>query len=138
MYSLIPSRNTRNDTDSFGSLMRWMNDMVPGWNAGAFRTDILDEGDHYTLQAELPGFRKEDIHLEIRDGVLTLDARHEETIEEKNYLYRERRSGSMSRSFRLDGIDEEGIRAKFENGVLELILPKEKAAQPESRRIEIQ
>ena len=138
MYSLIPSRNTRNDTDSFGSLVRWMNDMVPSWNSNAFRTDILDEGDHFTLQAELPGFRKEDLQLELKDGVLTISARHEETNEEKNYLCRERRYGSVSRSFNLEGIDEEGIRAKFENGVLELILPKEKAAQPESRRIEIQ
>ena len=138
MYSLIPSRNTHNDTDSFGSLMRWMNDMVPTWNSNAFRTDILDEGDHFTLQAELPGFRKEDLQLELKDGVLTIGARHEETIEEKNYLCRERRYGSVSRSFNLEGIDEELFRAKFENGVLELILPKEKATQPESRRIEIQ
>lgn len=106
----------------------------------AFSTDIRDEGDHYLLEAELPGFRKEDIDLDVKDGFLTISASHQETNETKqeNYLCRERRSGSFSRSFNLDGIQEEGITASYNNGVLELTLPKRQEVLPQSRKIAIQ
>lgn len=106
----------------------------------AFSTDIRDEGDHYLLEAELPGFRKEDIDLDVKDGFLTISASHQESNETKqdNYLCRERRSGSFSRSFNLDGIQEEGITASYNNGVLELTLPKRQEALPQSRKIAIQ
>ena len=106
----------------------------------AFSTDIRDEGDHYLLEAELPGFRKEDIDLDVKDGFLTISASRQESGETKQggYLCRERRSGSFSRSFNLEGIQEEGITASYNNGVLELILPKRQAALPQSRKIAIQ
>ena len=106
----------------------------------AFSTDIRDEGDHYLLEAELPGFRKEDIDLDVKDGFLTISASHQDSNETKqdNYLCRERRSGSFSRSFNLDGIQEEGITASYNNGVLELTLPKRQEVLPQSRKIAIQ
>ncbi len=106
----------------------------------AFSTDIRDEGDHYMLEAELPGFRKEDIDLNVKDGYLTISASRQEANETKrdNYLCRERRSGSFSRSFNLDGIQEEGITAFYHNGVLELTLPKRQEVLPQSRKIAIQ
>ncbi len=106
----------------------------------AFSTDIRDEGDHYILEAELPGFRKEDIDLDVKDGYLTISASRQEANETKrdNYLCRERRSGSFSRSFNLDGIQEEGITAFYHNGVLELTLPKRQEVLPQSRKIAIQ
>lgn len=106
----------------------------------AFSTDIRDEGDHYLLEAELPGFRKEDIDLDVKDGFLTISASREESGETKQggYLCRERRSGSFSRSFNLDGIQEDGITASYNNGVLELTLPKRQEALPQSRKIAIQ
>ena len=106
----------------------------------AFSTDIRDEGDHYMLEAELPGFRKEDIDLDVKDGYLTISASRQEANETKrdNYLCRERRSGSFSRSFNLDGIQEEGITAFYRNGVLELTLPKRQEVLPQSRKIAIQ
>ena len=106
----------------------------------AFSTDIKDEGDHYLLEAELPGFQKEDIDLDVKDGVLTISASHQESNETKrdNYLCRERRSGSFSRSFNLDGIQEDGITASYNNGVLELNLPKRQEVLPQSRKIAIQ
>ena len=106
----------------------------------AFSTDIRDEGDHYLLEAELPGFRKEDIDLDVKDGFLTISASREESGETKQggYLCRERRSGSFSRSFNLDGIQEEGITASYNNGVLELTLPKRQEVLPQSRKIAIQ
>lgn len=106
----------------------------------AFSTDIRDEGDHYLLEAELPGFRKEDIDLDVKDGFLTISASRQESGETKQggYLCRERRSGSFSRSFNLDGIQEEGITASYNDGVLELTLPKRQEALPQSRKIAIQ
>ena len=111
-----------------------------GRRTPAFSTDIRDEGDHYLLQAELPGFNKEDIDLDVKDGFLTISATHQESSEERrdNYLCRERRSGSFSRSFNLDGILEDGITAAYSNGVLELTLPKRQEILPQSRKIAIQ
>ena len=107
----------------------------------AFRTDIRELDDHYLLEAELPGFRKEDIDLEVKEGVLTISASHEETEEKKdergNYLCRERRSGSYRRSFDLTGIEEEAIAAAYENGVLKLTLPKRGEPEPQIRKISI-
>ena len=140
MY-MIPysSRNSSSLMDLFDEFER----SVFGENgrrAPVFSTDIRDENDHYLLQAELPGFQKEDIDLDVKDGFLTISATHQESNEEKrdNYLCRERRSGSFSRSFNLDGIQEEGITASYNNGVLELILPKRQAVLPQSRKIAIQ
>ena len=108
----------------------------------SFSTDIKDTGKEYVLEAELPGFKKEDIHVEVQDGVLTISAKHEEKQDEKDeksgqYLRRERRYGSYQRSFTLDGVDPKSIQAAYENGVLKLTLPKEQPAVPETHRIEI-
>ncbi len=111
-----------------------------GRRAPVFSTDIRDEGDHYLLEAELPGFQKEDIDLDVNNGVLTISASHQESKEETrdNYLCRERRSGSFTRSFNLEGIQEDGISASYQNGVLELKLPKQQEVLPQSRKIAIQ
>ncbi|MEG0755906.1 MAG: Hsp20/alpha crystallin family protein [Oscillospiraceae bacterium] len=107
-----------------------------------FRTDIRDTDDKYVLEAELPGFQKEDITLNIKEGVLTIHAEHSENKDEKddkgNYLRRERRYGSFSRSFDITGIDEAGITAGYNNGVLELTLPKTQPVIPEARHIAIE
>ncbi len=107
----------------------------------AFRTDIRDEGKEYVLEAELPGFDKSDIGIDVNDGYLTITASHSEEKDEKdkkgNYLRRERSYGSVSRSFDVSEIEEEAISAKFNNGVLELILPKKAEKAQISRKIEI-
>ena len=107
-----------------------------------FRTDIKDNGDSFVLESELPGFHKEDIHLDVKDGILTISAEHKTSNDEKddkgNYIRRERRYGSFQRSFDISGIDENGITAAYNNGVLELTLPKAKPVLPESRRIAIE
>ena len=100
------------------------------------RTDVLDQGGHYLLQAELPGFQKEDIKLSIEHNMLTISAEHRE--DKESFVRRERHYGAFSRSFDLDGIDVQGIDAKYENGILELKLPKlAQPPVPPSRQIEI-
>ena len=111
-------------------------------NLPAFRTDIKDADDRFVLEAELPGFNKEDIHLDVKDGILTISAQHDENKEEKDdkggYIRRERRFGSFSRSFDITGIDESHISASYNNGVLELNLPKAVPVEPQAKRIAIE
>lgn len=104
-----------------------------------FSTDIKDNGESVLLSAELPGFNKEDISIDVANDTLTVKAERCEDSEEKNdsYIRRERRSGSFSRSFDITGIDPEHIKAAYNNGVLELTLPKRKETEPETKRIAI-
>ena len=107
-----------------------------------FRTDIRDADGKYVLEAELPGFNKEDIQLDVKDGILTITAQHTENEDEKNdkgeYIRRERRYGSFRRSFDVTGIDENAITTSYKDGVLELTLPKAQQVLPESKKIMIE
>ncbi len=106
-----------------------------------FKTDITDEGDHFLLEADLPGFDKKDIQLDLDGDTLTVKAERHSNVEkkEKDKVVRVERSyGSYSRSYDITGIDKDGIRASYEGGVLKLTLPKEAPAVPTNRRIEIQ
>ncbi len=106
-----------------------------------FRTDITDEGDHYDLKADLPGFNKEDIHLDLSGDTLTINAerhsQHEEKDKRDKYVCFERSYGAYSRSFDVSGIDVEGITASYEGGVLDLKLPKLCETKPVSKQIDI-
>ena len=130
MYSMIPfTHMSHTFNDLFDEMERSMFPTQQG-RLPAFRTDIQDQGDHYLLEADLPGFQKEDIDLHLEDGVLTITAKHQETTEKKQdgkYICRERRVGSYARSFDVSGIQEDGISAAYENGVI-----------PQSRKISIQ
>lgn len=106
-----------------------------------FKTDVTDEGDHYLLEADLPGFNKEDIHLDLNGDNLTIRAERHSNVEkkEKHQVVRVERSyGSYSRSFDLNGIKSEDIKARYDKGVLQLILPKKDVVLPASRQIEIE
>ncbi|HCA72257.1 MAG TPA: hypothetical protein DHW78_07910 [Ruminococcaceae bacterium] len=106
------------------------------------RTDIRDEGDKYVVDAELPGFKKDEIHVSIENDCMTLAAQHKDDREEKdqksNYIRRERRMSSLSRSFDISGINADGITAKFENGVLSMTLPKKAENKPLPKQVTIQ
>lgn len=110
-----------------------------GRTISSFRTDVTDTGDAYKLEAELPGFRKEDIQIDVENDVLTISAqRGEEKKEEKhNFIKRERFYGSFSRSFDVTGINVDGIEAAYTDGVLSLTMPKKQEQLPASRRLEI-
>ena len=113
-----------------------------GSSLARFRTDVKDEGDAYVLQADLPGFEKKDIHLDMEGDVLTIRAerhsQHEDKDEQGKYLCRERSYGSYQRSFDMFGIQSENIKARYDNGVLTLTMPKKEAEGPASRRLEIE
>ena len=107
-----------------------------------FKTDITDEGDHFLLEADMPGFDKKDIKLDVSGDTLTIKAERltKNKVEDKKdrYVCSERSYGSYSRSFDITGIDAKGIKAKYNNGVLSLTLPKKVEKQPESTSVEIE
>lgn len=106
------------------------------------RTDISEKDGNYLLDMELPGCRKEDIHLELHDGYLNVSASHNTSKEEKdakgNIIRQERYSGSFSRSFYVgDSVTEDDIKASYENGELKITFPKEITKLPEKKTIMI-
>lgn len=107
-----------------------------------FRTDVKDTGDAFLLEADLPGFDKKDIALDLNGDTLTIRAeRHSESEDEdkkSSYLRVERSYGKYVRSYDVSGVDTAGITAKYENGVLALTLPKLQETLPKSTRIEIE
>lgn len=143
MFELIPFDRHNRSVASFDPF-RVFDDMERsffGSNSAvsAFRTDVTDTGDAFKLEAELPGFKKEDIKLDVENDCLTISAeRHMENDEKKhNFVKRERFYGSYSRSFDVSGINVDGIEASYENGVLTLNMPKKQETIPASRRLEI-
>lgn len=91
--------------------------------------DVIEEEDRYVLRADLPGIKSDELKIEVADDTLTVSGQHEETEEEKkrDYVRRERRLGSFSRSMTLPkGIKPENVDATFEGGVLEVSIPKPK------------
>ncbi len=107
-----------------------------------FKTDVTDEGDHYLLEADLPGFEKKDIQLDVNGDILTVRAERHSKVEEKDQkdkvVRMERSYGCYSRQFDLSGVNAEDIKAKYENGVLQLTLPKKEKVVPQSRQLEIE
>ncbi|MBQ9008826.1 MAG: Hsp20/alpha crystallin family protein [Clostridia bacterium] len=114
-----------------------------GKNAGRMmKTDVKETDNGYEVDVDLPGFRKEDIHLELNDGYLTISAAKTYSNDKEDngkVLRQERYSGSMQRSFYVgDTLTEEDIKAKYENGVLSLVVPKKEAQIPQKRQIMIE
>ncbi len=121
------------------------------------KSDIYEKDGAYVLSAELPGFTKEEVNIDIKDDVLTITASHtsENDIKDEsdnqeakdetdktdsnvvNYICKERSSMSYKRSFNVEGIDVANINAKLENGILELTLPKKAPKEPEKITINV-
>lgn len=104
--------------------------------------DVLDEGDHYIVNAEIPGVSKEDIKLNVSDNNVEISAQHKEEKEEKkkNYIRKERRAFSYHRSLPLpDKVDSSKAKAKLNNGILSVEIPKiNPTPKPKSQDIDIQ
>ena len=111
---------------------------------GLMKTDIRDKDGNYELDIDLPGFKKDEISLTLDNGYLVVGAcksvNEEEQDDSGKLLRKERYSGAMQRSFYVgEGIDENDVKAKFEDGVLRLSFPKEKEPElPEKKTIMIE
>ncbi len=106
------------------------------------KTDIRDRGDSYLLEADLPGFNKNDIKLSVGENLLTVTAcrkREDKTEENGRFVRCERFAGCYTRQFELVGIDRENIQASYNNGVLEIVLKKKEEEKKHSpKEIEIE
>ena len=101
-------------------------------NINVMRTDIKETDAGFELDIDLPGYKKEDVQAELKDGYLTISAKTNTTREEKDengkYIRKERYSGSCSRSFQVgEQIEQQDIKAKFEDGILKVTVPKKDA-----------
>lgn len=141
MFGMIPF--SRRDDNMFDLFDNFEKNFFGSSNSSmpAFRTDIRDLGDKFLMEAELPGFDKEDIQLDLDNDTLTITAEHnsdkKEEDKKRNFVKRERYFGSFTRSFDVTGIDVDRIEAEYNNGVLTLTLPKKQENIPVSRRLEI-
>ena len=139
MFELTPFAR-RNVVYSPFKEMEELENAFFGKDTQMFKTDIKDKGDVLVLQADLPGFKKEDIDINIEDGYLTISATRKNETEDKkdSYLRRERVYGSFSRSFDISSIKESEIKGSYHDGVLELTLPKKTESIPTSRKLELE
>lgn len=148
MFELRPySRNSMSTWNPFSEMEEmerrfFNNDFFTGRGLTEFKTDITDEGDYYELKADLPGFKKEDISLNLDGDTLTIQAQrhseHEDQEKKGKYVCCERSYGSYSRSFDVSSVWAEGITAAYDNGVLTLKLPKKTVEVSSSRQINIE
>ena len=101
--------------------------------ANLMKTDIQEHDDGYTLEMDLPGFKKEEIQIELNNGYMTISAAKGLDEDEKDkksgkYIRRERYTGSCQRSFYVgEDVTEEDIKAEFKHGILKLFIPKKEA-----------
>ena len=130
----------------------WMNFSFPDIDKALYgkhaknmmKTDVKETEHGYEVAMDLPGFKKDEIKLELNDGYLTISAEKGLDKDEKDkndkYIRRERYAGSMSRSFYVgDSLTEKDIHSRYENGILKLDVPKaEEKAVPEKRYIAIE
>lgn len=135
MAGLVPFNRRRADIMStgFDNFQNMLDDFfTDGWPfkrsllADTFKVDVQDNKTEYLIEAELPGVKKEEIGISLNEGRLNISVNKDETVEEKdkNYVHRERRYTSMSRNIVLGDADAANIKAKLDNGILSITVPK--------------
>lgn len=132
MAGLIPFNRRRYELTP-NSLFNMMDDFFnDGWPLArnlmndTFKVDIKEADDAYTIEAELPGIKKEEIQLVMNDDRLSICVQRNEDVNKDtdNYVHRERRCSSMQRALYLADANDEGIEAKLDEGILQIVVPK--------------
>ena len=114
-------------------------DMFPAWSGrnplygkharNMMKTDVRETENTYEVDVDLPGFQKDEIHLELRDGYLTISASKgldkDQEDQKGRYIRQERYAGALSRSFYVGDVEPDQVSAKYEGGVLRISLPKQ-------------
>ena len=128
-------------------------DMFPAWSGrnplygkharNMMKTDVRETENTYEVDVDLPGFQKDEIHLELRDGYLTISASKgldkDQEDQKGRYIRQERYAGALSRSFYVGDVEPDQVSAKYEHGVLQISLPKAgKKELPKSNTIAIE
>ena len=145
LYPSIFGENLFDDFFRFPDFSRDVEKKLYGKHAAqVMKTDVHEHDDHYEVDIDLPGFKKEEIDLELNNGYLIISANkgldNDEKDKKGKLIRQERYSGSMQRSFYVgENITEEDIKASFKHGVLNLTLPKkDKEKLPEKKQILIE
>jgi HSP20 family protein len=150
MFGLTPYNRRNNELVSRNGMFDFRNvfddffsdSFLPGFFSvsNQMKADIRENEKEYVIDAEIPGVKKEDIKLELRDDTLTISVERNEQVNEEreNYIRKERRYGSYSRSFYVENVKNEDVSAKYNDGILTVTLPKSKEAKEKHHRIEIQ
>ena len=137
--SLIPLRR-RGLLPGFFDFSQDIDDFFDAFLPNQMRTDLRETDTEYILEADLPGYDKDGIEIRCEDKSLTISARQDNVTEEKgaNYIRKERRQGSFSRSIPLpEDVNLENIKANFDKGVLKISLPKVEPTKSKGRIIDI-
>jgi HSP20 family protein len=138
MFGLTPyEKRSMNLFNQFDDLERELFGLT---KMNSFRTDIKDEDSKFVVETELPGFKKEDITLDIEGDVLTITAQHNEEKEDKKdgkFLRRERSYSAYKRSYDVSTVQTDDISVKYEAGILTIDMPKKEPVKPQARRLEI-
>jgi len=108
-------------------------------NTHLMKTDVQEKDGYYQVDLELPGYGKEEVQAELKNGYLIITAKHTENKDEKDesgkYLFRERYTGTCKRNFYVgEQIKQEDIRAEFQNGILRILVPKEEPKVAEEQQ----
>ncbi|ACA54844.1 heat shock protein Hsp18 [Clostridium botulinum] len=146
MFDMIPfRRNSLNKKDEFFSpfsnnffndeFFSLMNNLQDN-----FKVDLRETDENYLVETNLPGVKKEDIEVEFINNYLTITAKRDSSIEnkEENFVRQERHYGEFNRSFYIDNVDGNNIDASFEDGVLKITLPKLDNENFKGKKIDIQ
>lgn len=141
----LPTRVSRESGDPFDQMQREFDTMLSRFlgrqqsEFAPYSVDVCEDADHLYVEADLPGFKKEEIDVRLENQTLTISAEHREPErkeEKRDYLLRERSYSRFIRSFTLpSNIDEQNVDAKLDEGVLKITLNKKEEAKP--RRIEL-
>ena len=140
MLPMIFRNNCMEDFFDFPRFDSFEKDFRPMTNL--MKTDIKEEENDYLMDIDIPGYNKDNIEIMLNDGYLNIKASKNEEKEEKDenskVLRKERMSGMMERSYYVgEDINEDDIKAKYENGVLSLTIPKKQIEQKEQKKIAI-
>lgn len=142
----------RKNNNLFNSSYRDFNNMIDSFfnddfltrgsvYESSFKVDVSQSDDGYLVEAEMPGFDKDDISISLDEGKLVISAQKNEEIDksdqEKNYIHKERKSSQMSRTMYFPDIDEDNIKASLNNGILEIKLGKNQIKESK-KQIEIE
>ena len=129
----------RRRTDLAPDLWNWDPFAGMQWQ-GVGRTDLSETETGYELEVDLPGMKKDDVEVDLSNGVLTISGKRSDEREDKRkgYYLSERSYGSFQRSFRIpEGVETDKIKAEFKDGVLTLTMPRSEEAEKSARRIEV-
>jgi HSP20 family protein len=119
----------------------WPRFRMPEMEEVSPKVDIFQEGDNFVVKAEVPGLKKEEIEVNLTDDMITIsgEKKKEEKLEKKDYYRMERSYGSFTRSFRLPkGVQTDKAKATFNDGVLEVKVPKTEEAKKKEKKIPIE